>query len=75
MTASGAWMIKMGSNPSAAKELAGVTFAVSNTTGSYSNYFEFGALGNCAQTGTIRFTYGTKTKTMTLTNVGDPQLQ
>ena len=63
----------------ASSELAGTTRAVTGTTpasgvNQYANYFQYSALGNCAQTGTITFTYGSHTKTMTVANVGDPQL-
>jgi hypothetical protein len=75
MVAGGTYVLKMGTNANAARELANTTFAVSNTTGGYTNYFEFSALGNCAQTGTITFTYAGKTKRLVIANVGDPQIQ
>jgi len=71
MTSTGTWVLSMNNN----RELVGTTIAVSNTSMGYTNYFEYSALGNCAQTGTVTFTYGGKTKSLVVPYIGDPQLQ
>lgn len=55
-----------------ARELTGTSVSL-NPSGT--TYFEYSALGNCAQTGTVSFTYGGKSKSLVVPNVGDPQLQ
>ena len=55
-----------------ARELVGTTIAL-NPVGTTD--FEYSALGTCAQTGTITYSYGGKSKSLVIVNVGDPQLQ
>jgi prepilin-type N-terminal cleavage/methylation domain-containing protein len=55
-----------------ARELAGTSVALNPTT---TTDFEYSALGTCAQTGTVNFNYGGRTKSLAVVNVGDPQLQ
>ena len=52
--------------------LSGVTFTF---TPAAPGYFEYSATGNCAQTGTMTFTYAGRSKVLTIPNVGDPQIQ
>ena len=68
MTASGTWAINMNTS----RELVGTTITL---TPAATTYFEYSALGTCAQTGTVSFVYASKTKSLVITNVGDPQLQ
>ena len=59
-------------NLNTARELTGTAIALNPTT---TTYFEYSALGSCAQTGIVTFSYGGKTKSLSVVNVGDPQLQ
>ena len=68
MTSSGTALLNMGT----ARELAGTTLAL-NPSGT--TYFEYSALGTCAQTGTVNFSFAGKAKSLAVVNVGDPQLQ
>ncbi len=68
MTATGAMVLNLNN----ARELAGTTITL-NPGGT--TYFEYSALGTCAQTGSVSYTYGGKTKTLAVANVGDPQVQ
>jgi prepilin-type N-terminal cleavage/methylation domain-containing protein len=58
-------------NINTARDLAGTTI----TAPTASTFFEFSALGNCAQTGTITFFYGGHAKSLVVSNVGDPALR
>lgn len=68
MTGSGTSVLNLNN----AREVVGTTVAL-NPSGT--TYFEYSALGTSAQTGTVSFTYGGKTKSLVVANVGDPQLQ
>jgi prepilin-type N-terminal cleavage/methylation domain-containing protein len=68
MTATGTAVLNM----SAARELVGTALAL-NPAGT--TYFEYSALGTCAQTGTVSFSFGGRTKALAVVNVGDPQIQ
>ena len=68
MTATGTAVLNLNN----ARELVGTGVALNPTT---TTFFEYSALGTCAQTGTVNFTYGGKTKSLAVANVGDPQLQ
>jgi prepilin-type N-terminal cleavage/methylation domain-containing protein len=59
-------------NLNSARELVGTTVTLNPAA---TTYFEYSALGTCAQTGTVSFSYGGKTKGLSIVNVGDPQLQ
>ena len=68
MTGSGTAVL----NLTAARELVGTAVALTPTT---TTYFEYSALGTCGQTGVVNFSFGGKSKTLAVVNVGDPQLQ
>ena len=68
MTATGTWVLNMNSS----RELVGTTIALNPTT---TTYFEYNALGTSGQTGTITFGYASKSKSLVISNVADPQLQ
>jgi len=68
MTATGTEILNLNN----ARELVGTTVALNPTS---TTFFEYSALGTCAQTGTVSFSYGGKTKALAIANVGDPQLQ
>jgi Tfp pilus assembly protein FimT len=68
MTTTGTWVLNMNNN----RELVGTAISLNPTT---TTFFEYNALGTSGQTGTVTFTYGTKTKSLVVSNVGDPQLQ
>jgi type II secretory pathway pseudopilin PulG len=62
-TASGTMVLDF----NATRELVGTTVSPSGTTD-----FEFTPLGSCAATGTITFSYGGKSKAISIQKVGDP---
>jgi prepilin-type N-terminal cleavage/methylation domain-containing protein len=68
MTGSGTAVL----NLTTARELVGTAVALNPTT---TTSFEYSALGTCAQTGTVKFNFGGRSKTLSIVNVGDPQLQ
>lgn len=68
MTASGRCVLSLTNN----RELTGTSVSL-NPSGT--TEFEYSALGTCQQTGTVIFTYGGKTKSISVVSVGDPQLQ
>jgi type II secretory pathway pseudopilin PulG len=68
MTATGTSVLNLNN----ARELVGTAVAL-NPSGT--TYFEYSALGSCAQTGTVTFSYGGKSKALSVVNVGDPQIQ
>ena len=68
MTGSGTSVLNLNN----ARELVGTGLALNPTS---ATDFEYSALGTCAQTGTLSFSFGGKTKSLAVANVGDPQLQ
>ena len=68
MTSSGNWVL----NVNSARDLVGTTVSLNPAT---TSSFIYSALGTCAQTGTLTFTYASQTKSLVVYNVGDPQLQ
>jgi prepilin-type N-terminal cleavage/methylation domain-containing protein len=68
LTGSGTAVLNMNN----ARELVGtaITLNPSGTT-----YFEYSALGTCAQTGIVNFTFAGRSKSLNIVNVGDPQIQ
>ncbi len=54
-----------------ARELAGTTISVNPPA---TTAFIYQPLGTCTATGTVTFTYATKTKSITIPAVGDPQI-
>ena len=68
MTSSGTAVLTL----SSARELSGTSLTVTPGT---TTYFEYGPLGTCNQTGTLTLTYAGRGKTLTVTSVGDPQIQ
>jgi Tfp pilus assembly protein FimT len=68
MTASGTAVLNVNNN----RELAGTAITLTPST---TADFEYSALGTCLETGTVAFTYGGKSKSILVVNVGDPQLQ
>lgn len=67
MTGTGTCVLNINSN----RDIVGTTI----TAPTASTYYEYSALGNCAQTGTVTFFYGGKSKSLAIPNVGDPTLQ
>jgi prepilin peptidase dependent protein A len=55
-----------------ARELVGTLVALNPAT---TTDFEYSALGTCAQAGAVNFSFGGRTKTISVVNVGDPRLQ
>jgi prepilin-type N-terminal cleavage/methylation domain-containing protein len=45
------------------------------TSPTSSTYYEYSALGNCASSGTVTFSYGGRSKSLVVAKVGDPTLQ
>jgi hypothetical protein len=68
MTPTGTAVLNLGG----ARELSGTAVSLNPAA---TTYFEFGPLGTCNQTGTLTFTYAGKSRTLTVTKVGDPQIQ
>jgi len=68
MTATGTSVLNLNN----ARDLVGTTIALNPPA---TTYFEYSALGTCAQTGTVNFSYAGKTKGLAIANVGDPQIQ
>ncbi|HVT81888.1 MAG TPA: hypothetical protein VHM90_14675 [Phycisphaerae bacterium] len=68
MTASGRCVLDLTNS----RELTGTTVSLNPSA---TTDFEYSALGTCQQTGTVTFTYGGKTKSISVVAVGDPQLQ
>jgi Tfp pilus assembly protein FimT len=68
MTGSGTAVLNLSSN----QELTGTTVSLNPTT---TTDFEYSPLGTCLETGTVTFTYGGKSKSLSIASVGDPQLQ
>jgi prepilin-type N-terminal cleavage/methylation domain-containing protein len=68
MTGSGTAVLNLNNN----RELVGTGVSVSPTT---VTYFEYSALGTCAQSGQVSFNYAGRSKILNVTNVGDPQIQ
>jgi type II secretory pathway pseudopilin PulG len=68
MTSSGTCVLNLNSS----RELTGTTISLNPST---ATEFDYTALGNCARTGTVTFTYGGRSKSLTIAKVGDPTLQ
>jgi Tfp pilus assembly protein FimT len=68
MTASGTSVLDLTNS----RDLVGTTMALNPTS---TTSFDYTALGNCAQSGTITFSYGGRTKNLIVAAVGDPTLQ
>ncbi len=68
MTGSGTAVLNLNNN----RELTGTAVTLNPTT---ATDFEYSALGTCLETGTVTFTYGGKSKAISVVSVGDPQLQ
>jgi hypothetical protein len=67
LTNSGTSVLKMDS-----KELSGTAIGLNPST---TTEFVYGALGACGQTGTVTFSYGGKSKSLVVKNIGNPSLQ
>jgi prepilin-type N-terminal cleavage/methylation domain-containing protein len=68
MTGSGTAVLNLNNN----RELVGTGVSVSPAT---PGYFEYSALGTCAQTGQVTFNYGGRSRLLDVKNVGDPEIK
>ena len=68
MVAGGLMIINLGTE----RELAGATMSV---TPAGTTDFAYGPLGSCATSGTLTFTIGSRSKSLIIPKVGDPQIQ
>ena len=58
-------------NINTSRDLVGTAITAPATTAN----FEYSALGNCSQSGTVTFFFGGHTKSLVIASVGDPTLQ